>query len=421
MTPETSVLFRKKNLSWYSWNFGIELLLVNASIYFSEWLVVGNKVPDFWYSFTFIISTIALIFISPYLGVALDRKGRRLKTFVWMTALTLLSGILIEAFAGLHSFYPRVILTLLAFLFLNLLYQLAGLVANTFLKDISTRFNAGKVVGIMQGMTTLGDTIGLLITLPIILGMVMFLGTSEISVLIPSAIIGSLFCIPMFLAFRKQADPPVETYEEHGTYKQIWHDLKDTERYPGVTRLLFAFYLYNDAILTLQLFAAIYLQKVYGIPDSHKVLIIMTVYLTSVFGAWFGGYFGDKFGNKNVLLCGILLTAVTVGVISFGNPGLILYILFGLFGFGNGISFTCTKALFSNLIPYEKKAQFFGMYSISEKFASIIGPAAWGIIVYFVSARNGLNYRVAVLAMSLFLLIGAFIMRKVKDIRTAAI
>jgi UMF1 family MFS transporter len=414
MKPEHKQLFSFKNVSWYFWDFGTQILFINASIYFSQWLVVDNNVPDIWFSAAFIASTIALVFLSPYLGFHLDKRANRKQVFYALTVLTLLSAVLLQAAGHSNSFFIKIVITIVLYSLFNLFYQLAAFIFNTFLQDLSTEKTAGTVAGLGGGLSTIGDVVGLLVTVPIVSGGVYLLGHSRIDVMVPAALLAVLFCIPMFISFRAHKDTPAEIAERKSIYKSIWQDLRNTNDYPGVTRLLVAFYFYSDAILTLQLFSAIYLEKVFHMTDAQKVPVFITVYLAFTLGAWGGGRLGDKLGNKKVLIAGLFFTAVTIMLIAVSPAGNLALVWFGLFGLGTGITFVTTKALFSLLIPYHKKAQFFGLYSISEKFASIVGPAVWALIVFAVPANGAVNYRVAAFAMSGFLVAGAFVVKKIK-------
>ncbi|MGZ5474662.1 MAG: MFS transporter, partial [Thermoanaerobaculia bacterium] len=63
------------------------------------------------------------------------------------------------------------------------------------------------------------------------------------------------------------------------------------------------------------------------------------------------------------------------------------------------------RSLFATLIPRHKSGELFGFYSVFSKFAGIFGPFVFaGIIGATGSSRN------AVLSVSLFFLIGGFLL-----------
>lgn len=68
-----------------------------------------------------------------------------------------------------------------------------------------------------------------------------------------------------------------------------------------------------------------------------------------------------------------------------------------------------SRSLFASLVPTHKSGEFFGFYSVFEKFASIFGPLLfWVTIATTGSSRN------AILSIILFFVIGALILSRVK-------
>jgi UMF1 family MFS transporter len=394
---------------------------MNGTVYFSQWIVVENHVPDLWFSLTFILSTALLVLIAPYFGVKVDTTGKRKYYLFILTALIVLSGALIEVFGrSVTDRNTRIILTLIAYGALNFFYQLALLVYNTYLKDITEEKFFGKVSGFGGGIGTIGSIIGIIVTLPIVEGMIHLFGTGRINVFIPAAILCLVVSIPMLLISHRHQEKvfPADVDKQKNYFAiwaQIWHDLRNISEYPGVTRMLIAFYFFSDAILTLQLYSAIYLDRILHIDDALKIFIFFLVFGGFSVGAVFGGWLGDKFGQKKIMIQSLVLTALTIFLISFTSKLSIYYILFALFGLANGSVFATVRALFSVMIPYHKKGQFFGLYSLSERFASIIGPAAWGILVFLLPDRGNLNYRVAVFFMGLLILGAVAVLVKLKD------
>jgi hypothetical protein len=48
-----------------------------------------------------------------------------------------------------------------------------------------------------------------------------------------------------------------------------------------------------------------------------------------------------------------------------------------------------------------------------ERFATLIGPIGWGLVVAFGPALHGLNYRLALLSMTAFVIVGFLVARKI--------
>jgi MFS-type transporter involved in bile tolerance (Atg22 family) len=64
---------------------------------------------------------------------------------------------------------------------------------------------------------------------------------------------------------------------------------------------LLAYFFFNDAIITSQNNFPIYVQRVFGVSDSIKSILLIGILLTSVLGAFLSGLVADKIGLKKTL------------------------------------------------------------------------------------------------------------------------
>ena len=70
-----------------------------------------------------------------------------------------------------------------------------------------------------------------------------------------------------------------------------------------------------------------------------------------------------------------------------------------------------SRALFSSMVPPHKSGEFFGFFSVFEKFAGIFGPLLFGITIAFTGSSRG-----AILSVIAFFAIGAALLSRV-DVR----
>lgn len=399
-----SVIFSKKTWAWYLYDFANSLLIVNGSLYFTQWIAIDHHVADGWLSASYIVSTLLLFAVMPFTGVLLDRHGNRYASLLWFTLATAACGIFIQVFGN-------VALGLLLYTFLNFFYQISLFVYNTYLKDLVSAKVAGTASGIGFGIGNIGSIVGLVITYPIIAGWVPFLGHSRVSMLIPVSVLFLLVAWPML----KWARSIPETKTSHArssygeVYRAIWSDIKATRKYPGVTRFLLSFYFFSDAQLTIFLFAAIYLDRVLGASDIAKIIIFVEVLVAMAIGSFIGGWLGDRIGGRRVYLVSLLIDTVAIIFVALVPNMTLYYVLFALYGMSAGGAYAVSRSILSELIPYTVKGQFFSLYSLFERFASILGPIVWGIVVAVTTTTHALNYRLAASAMGVFVLIGAYI------------
>lgn len=418
-----NLVWNKKTLEWYLYDFGRAFLVMNGIVYFSQWLIIDNNVSDFWLSLALVVATILFIFISPILGSIADRnKTLQHKFLIWFTILAISAGILVEiAGVNISTPYIAIITALALYALLNFFYQSALFIYNTFLQEITSAKSFGRVSGIGLGFEMIGSVLGLVVTLPIVNGWIDFMPTGRIHVFIPTAILFLIFSIPLMIYASKnksdviRSDIPKRNVIE--IYKNIWSDFRNTKSFPGVARLLIVLYFFSTAILTLQLFSAVYLERVIGASDSLKVIIFAIILISFAIGAVTGGWFGDKYGNKKVIKRSLFISAISVIVIALGSNFILYAFAFGIFGLAFGSAFACIRALFAKIIPHDKNAEFFDLYAISQRSASIFGPLVWGIVVFLAPTQNAINYRSAAIAMAVCVFISLFLMRKVGEVK----
>jgi UMF1 family MFS transporter len=76
-----------------------------------------------------------------------------------------------------------------------------------------------------------------------------------------------------------------------------------------------------------------------------------------------------------------------------------------------GGSQALSRSLFASMIPRDRSSEFFGFFSIFEKFGAIAGPAVFGLT----SAVTG-SSRGAILSVIVFFVVGAILLALV-DVR----
>jgi UMF1 family MFS transporter len=75
-----------------------------------------------------------------------------------------------------------------------------------------------------------------------------------------------------------------------------------------------------------------------------------------------------------------------------------------------------SRTIYTRLSPRAKSGEFFGLYSLSEKFAGILGP-----LIYSIVGELTHNPRASVISISIFFLIGIYLLRQVDEIQGAQI
>lgn len=215
--------------------------------------------------------------------------------------------------------------------------------------------------------------------------------------------------LPIFIIFRKKQFPAEKNkiITEHSFLKSFWNNLKESKKYPGVFPLLLCFYLFSDAITTITLYSAIYLERVFLISDEAKVGIFIIITAGLVVGAFAGGILSDKYSRRKILVISLILNAITIVLVAINQEVSFLNLIFGLFGLTMGVVYASSRSYLASLIPVEESGKFFGLYTFSERVASIIGPAVWGIVILLFASITPVNYRIAAFIMGIFVFLAA--------------
>ena len=222
-----------------------------------------------------------------------------------------------------------------------------------------------------------------------------------------------VFSIPLFL---RVPEPPRtrEPDELRGRsalvapFVRVAETFQALRGYKQAFLMLLAFMIYNDGIQTIQKMAAPY-GKELGIADSVLIAAILVVQFVGFPFAFLFGAIAGRIGAKRTIFIGLIVYA---GISVFGfymRTATQFVILAVMVATVQGGTQALSRSLFASLIPTHKSGEFFGFYSVFEKFASIFGPLLFWITI----ATTG-NSRNAILSVVLFFAIGAFVLSRVR-------
>jgi UMF1 family MFS transporter len=171
--------------------------------------------------------------------------------------------------------------------------------------------------------------------------------------------------------------------------------------------MLLAFLVYNDGIQTIIRMATAYGTEI-GIGREALTTAVLIVQFVGIPFAFLFGMLAGRIGAKQAIFLGLLAyTAISV-IGYFMRSARDFYILAALVGMVQGGTQALSRSLFASMIPAHKSGEFFGFYSVFEKFASIFGPLLFAVTI----ALTG-SSRAAILGVIVFFIIGAAILTRV--------
>ena len=83
-----------------------------------------------------------------------------------------------------------------------------------------------------------------------------------------------------------------------------------------------------------------------------------------------------------------------------------------LAGIGMGGVWVVSRSFLVELSPKEKLGEFFGLYGLAGKMASIFGPLVWGSVVWVFNSTQSFKYRAAVFVLFLISCVAIYFYRE---------
>jgi MFS transporter, UMF1 family len=218
-----------------------------------------------------------------------------------------------------------------------------------------------------------------------------------------------VFSVPLF---RRVPEPParLEPDERRGespvrmAFVRLGETFRELRGYRQAFLMLLAFLIYNDGIQTIIKMATAYGTEL-GIDQSALIGAILLVQFVGIPCSFLFGMLAGRIGAKRALFLG-LLAYTAISILGYHmKTAAHFYMLAGLVGMVQGGTQALSRSLFASMVPQHKSGEFFGFFSVFEKFAGIFGPLIFaGTIAATGSSRN------AILSVIGFFAVGAAIL-----------
>ena len=218
-----------------------------------------------------------------------------------------------------------------------------------------------------------------------------------------------LFSIPLFRNVREPATQTGGTQKSTAglvrtSFAGLFHTVRELRRYRNALLLLVAFVIYADGIGTIQRLATSYGAEL-GIAQSALITAILLVQFAGVPFAFLFGMLADRIGAKTSIFVGLAVYVVLTISAYFMKTERDFYVLALLVATVQGGTQALSRSLFASMIPRARSSEFFGFFSIFEKFGAILGPA-----VFEMASRTTGSSRGAILSVVAFFVAGAVVL-----------
>ena len=190
-------------------------------------------------------------------------------------------------------------------------------------------------------------------------------------------------------------------------FTRLGETVRELRGYKQAFLAMLAFTIYNDGIQTIIKMASVYGTEI-GIQQGDLITAILLVQFIGIPCAFAFGALAGKLGTKRSIFLGLV---VYTGICIFAynmKTTREFYILAILVGLVQGGTQALSRSLFARMIPKHKSGEFFGFYSVFEKFGGILGPLLFGIAL----GQSG-SSRIAILSVIAFFIVGGALLAMV--------
>lgn len=338
--------------------------------------------------------------LSPMLGALADHRRALKKFLAAFTALGALATACLSA-VGRGQWHAAALLTVLGGIgagCTEVFYQalLPHIAAE---EDVDRVSAAGYALGYVGGGLLLAINVVWMLW-PAAFGM-RDVETATRYSLLSVGVWWGVFSLPLFLRVPEPRRACGAAAAEAGSavrtaFARLARTFREIRQYRDLLLFLLAFWLYNDGIGTIIKMATLYGASL-GLEFRHLVMaLLLTQFVCVPFSFLFGALAG-RIGVKNGIHLALATYALIAGLGFLMTRTWHFYALAAMVGTVQGGAQALSRSLFARMVPKDRSGEFFGFFSVSSKFAAIMGPALFAVVTYL--SGSG---RLAILSLVLF-------------------
>jgi len=420
---------RSAVISWifFDWAAQPYFTLITTFVfapYFTSFVAPDPASGQAMWGFATAAAGLMIALMSPVLGAIADASGRRKP---WIAGF----GVLLVIGSGLMWFGkpgdPSVILPLLlAYAIASVGVEFATVFNNAMMPTLVPPNQIGRLSGTGWATGYVGGILSLILVLGFLAaspdtGLTLF-GFTPLFGLDPvthegDRITGPLtgiwfviFVLPMFLLTPDYpARRPLRPALREGL-TGLRQTLGELPKQKSMATFLLANMIYTDGLVSLFAFGGIYAAGTFGWHTIQIGTFGIILAIAGTLGAWLGGKLDDRLGPKRVIMgsmlvllfaiCAILLVdkdsiffvkvapPVAGGALFAGAAERAYLVLGCLIGAAGGPLQAASRTLLIRLAPKDRIAQYFGLFALTGKVTSFIGPLLIGAITAVTASQK---------------------------------
>jgi UMF1 family MFS transporter len=410
---------KRAQLAWtmYDWaNSAFATTVMGAILpnYFSAYIATEGALSIWGY--TVAIGSLIAALISPVLGAIADFRGSKKKFMVFFIAV----GVISTALLYLVDQPGDQLLASILYILGTIGFAGSLVFYDALLPHVANEDEIDQVSSRGYAMGYIGGGLLLLVNVAMIfLGPSLLPGMDETEAtklmmrlsLASVAVWWAVFSIPILRRVKEPARMVEESEIGQNVllvgFRRFFKALRDISKFRDLFWFLLTFFVYANGIGTI-----ITMAVAFGTDLGFGTMILIgTLLMVQFVAAPFSILFGKlskKLGiKKSITLSLLIYTAIAVVGYFMSEEWHFLLLGFGV-AMVQGGSQALSRSLIGQLMPKSKTAEFYGFFSVSEKFNTVVGP----FIMALVTDLTG-DSRWGIISLVIFFVVGIIMLRGV--------
>lgn len=347
------------------------------------------------------VCTLLVAILGPTMGAVADTKN--FKKLIFSAAMGI--GVLGCVVLGFLSSW---LWFLVIFVIAKTGYSASLVFYDAMLTDVTEPDRMDSVSSHGYAWGYIGSCIPFVISLVIVLGagnIGISMQTSMILAFLITALWWLCSSIPLLRSYRQKYFSEAEDHVIRNSFIRLGHTLREITKQKHIFLFLLAFFFYIDGVYTVIDMATAYGQAL-GLDSTGLLLALLVTQIVAFPSVLiFSRLVKNVRPEKIITIC--IAAYFCIAVYAYWlDTQLDFWILAVAVGMFQGTIQALSRSYFAKIIPAEKSGEYFGLYDICGKGASVVGTA----LVSFLSQLTG-RTNVGVSALSVMFLIGLILFR----------
>ena len=403
---------------WANSAFAVTILAALYGPYLDKVVVPTGGVDIAWlglyglsatslYGYTLGLSAFFVLLSSPVLGAIADHTAAKKRFMIFFCYLGAFATVMMF-FIGAGDVFPALLLFFVA----NFSFVSANVFYDAFLPHIAAPADQDFVSGKGYAYGYAGGGILFVAQLALVqMHDVIGIADTSFAIRIALGSAGLWWGGFALITFSRLPEPSVSAsgLSVFGLVRQgvrrIAHTMSLLRNLRQMLVYLLAFMIYNDGIQTVIAMATIYGSSELQFDTLTLMGALLMIQFVGVAGSQIFAALARRFGTKTLVLSSLVIWTAVVVYAFFMTQPYEFWILGVIVGLVLGGSQALSRSLYSRIIPPAASAEFFGFFSVFEKFSAIGGPIVFAVIRQVTGSA-----RLSIISLIIFFVVGFIIL-----------